>query len=993
MFSVSMLKKIFLFFVLTHCVSVHAQNFPDHVPGQIILCLQPGSTPEFLHTIIPSISGRYEPIAIEEISADQRLWLLKFDTGVFNENNLLRLVRSIPKVKVAQFNHRIRDRKIPNDPQYSKQWQWKNNGIGGGIAGADTRAELVWNVTTGGVTSNGDTIVVAVIDSGIDLNHEDLRDNIWYNRLEIPGNNIDDDANGYIDDFRGWNVQEKNDNTQSSLSNDHGVLVSGVVGAKGNNSKGVTGVNWNVKILTVRANNSSWLLDNSEVNVIAAYAYILKMRKLYNQTNGQKGAFVVATNASWGADEAKPEDSPIWCNFYDTLGHYGILNCGATTNNSINVDIRGDLPTTCPSDYLIAVQASNNSDLNISSGFGKINIDLAAPGVGILSTGIGNNYKTGSGTSFATPMVAGTIGLLYSVPGKLPELSRNYPSEAALLVKKTIMEGVDQIVALQDQNATGGRLNIFKAVNTLSNYTSKCSPPVNVQVNSVSDKVAVLVYDITPETKKVNLYYKTAISSVWTKSTDIKSPFQIAGLQMCQEYQFQLEYFCDSDSVKSPTYNFSTKGCCEIPVLSLETLGNSSVSLIWTDVIGTQRYDLRVQKNGIWDTISVRSNSAIIQGLKSCSVVDVQVRAVCDTSNVQIFAFSSTLRIKTSGCGACVDNSYCVPRGVSSFEWIKEVKINTLSNTSSGSANGYDEFPSKTTTLSRGQQYQLLLSPAYSFSPTSVYFRVWIDYNQDGILDNVNELAFDKMRTVSDTVESGVIAIPWSANTGVTRLRVGMRAILATDSLAPFSPCERGLVKSFFGEFEDYCVTIEPGYTPCPAVNNVSFIISSNSIKLKWDTLSGALGYEVNYKKKAVSDWNRMVVLKSDFIFPAPDCEEYEVRLKTICESDQSEFSKVFTVKSNCTALFEQSENLQIILAPNPFSDHIIAQVNVPEARIIKLELLDIFGRLLNQTQLRIDELGESTFMWKPDVDLDPSLYLVRCTIDNRSTVFKMIKI
>ena len=989
----SMVKNIFFLLLLVLSNSVDAQRTSAHLPGQVIVSLQPGANPDALLNRICTSQDRVRKMAdIEEISADLNLWLLKFNPDRYDENELLLSLRNFSGVKLAQFNHIVEDRLLPNDPQYDKQWQWSNNGSGGGLAGADTKAELAWNFSTGGISTQGDTIVVAVIDSGIDLNHEDLKDNIWYNIHEIPGNGIDDDGNGYADDYRGWNVQEKNDNTQSSLSNDHGVMVSGVIGAKGNNSKGVTGVNWNVKIMTVRANSSSWLLDNSEVNVISAYAYILKMRKLYNQTNGQKGAFVVATNASWGADEAKPEDSPIWCNFYDTLGYYGILNCGATTNNNINVDVRGDLPTTCPSDYLIAVQASNNTDINVSSGYGKINIDIAAPGTGILTTGVGSTYKNGTGTSFAAPMVTGTIGLMYSVPGKLIDLSKNYPSEAALLLKKAILGGADVITALQNQNATGGRLNIFRAIKNLNNLASKCTPPVNVKVDSISDNSIRVNYDVLPEITKVNIYYKVLSSTNWMKVENISAPFSISNLQKCSSYQYFLEYFCSTDSVKSDISNFQTKGCCEIPILSSNRSDTSSISLNWTAVVGIQRYELRFLNKGKWDTIPVYTNGLRLNNLLPCTEYEMQVRAVCDTIFPQNFVFSSTLRVKTTGCGACVDNSYCIPKAIANFEWIRTVKVNTLTNTTAGSTEGYKDYPSKTTSLSRGNEYDVSFAPAYSFSPTNVYFRVWIDYNQDGILDNETELVFDKKRTVSDTIESGKISIPWSAKVGLTRMRVGMKAILANDSIAPFSPCEKGLVNSFFGEFEDYCVTIEPGFVPCPVLENPRFQLSSGSILVKWDTLSGALGYEVYYKKKNLSDWNKSVVLNPFFTLSAGDCEDYELRFKTICENDQSDFSRIFAVKSNCTAAADLSNNELIEIFPNPFSDHIFIKLLSTSEKNFEIELLNFIGQSLAHTEGNSSAIG-IVHQWKPELELAPGVYFLKLRLGQKITIYKMLKI
>ncbi len=239
--------------------------------------------------------------------------------------------------------------------------------------------------------------------------HPDLIENAWFNYGEIPDNDIDDDANGYIDDYRGWNVESEDDD--GIYAGGHGTNVMGMIGARGNNEFGTVGANWNVKMMSVAGEN---LFD--EASVVQAYTYPLIQRQIFNETNGASGAFVVATNASWGIDNGNVDDVPIWTAFYDTLGQYGILNCGATANNNVNIDVVGDIPTAAPSDYMISVTATNSSDFRTFSGFGATTVDLGAPGEDVFTTSGQNGTTTTSGTSFASPLTAGVIALLYSVP-------------------------------------------------------------------------------------------------------------------------------------------------------------------------------------------------------------------------------------------------------------------------------------------------------------------------------------------------------------------------------------------------------------------------------------------------------------------------------------------------------------------------------------------------------------------------------------------------
>lgn len=355
---------------------------------------------------------------------------------------------------VAQKNHRVYQRAtIPDDPLFGSQWQYYQDND------RDIDADEAWDVTTGGTTPNGDVIVVGVIDGGCNLNHPDLIDNLWVNEGEIPSNGIDDDGNGYIDDINGWNAYGSNGNIPVD---GHGTAVNGIVGATGNNSLGVTGVNWDVKIMTIAGSSGN------EATVIESYSYLLESRMLYNSSGGAEGSFVVATNASFGIDFGNPDNYPLWCGMYDTLGENGILSCGATINGNQNVDIIGDVPTACPSEYLISVTNTNINDVKVTNaGYGLETIDLGAPGQGAYTVNT-NGYGGFGGTSGATPHVTGTIALLYSAPCvNLADMAIEDPSRAARIVRDLIFEGVDPNASLEGITVTGGRLNVNKPMQAL----------------------------------------------------------------------------------------------------------------------------------------------------------------------------------------------------------------------------------------------------------------------------------------------------------------------------------------------------------------------------------------------------------------------------------------------------------------------------------------------------------------------------------------------
>ncbi len=371
-----------------------------------------------------------------------------------SDGNVLWAVEDIP------LNYRL----IPDDAFIEKQWHLEK-----------IDAFKSWDITTGGLTPDGDTIVVAVIDDGFMPAHVDLRNNTWKNYREIPGDGLDNDNNGYTDDFEGLNIETGKDNHPLKT---HGTSTAGLIGASGNNGTGISGISWNVKLMLISEATSAG-------NVIEAYEYVLAMRKLYNETNGAKGAYVVATNLSAGIDNAFPQDNPLfqeWCSLYDQLGEAGVLNVNAVPNVHTDIDVKGDMPSTCNTPYLIRVTMTDQEDVKDEEGaFGKVYVNLAAPGREIYSTTTQNQYAAYSGTSTAAPLVSGTIGLLYAAPCmNFAELAGTDPVAAGLAVRSMILEGVDVVPALGNFTSTSGRLNILGAFTRMRDFCEGSSGELNI---------------------------------------------------------------------------------------------------------------------------------------------------------------------------------------------------------------------------------------------------------------------------------------------------------------------------------------------------------------------------------------------------------------------------------------------------------------------------------------------------------------------------------
>ncbi len=399
------------------------------------------------------------------LSERMNIYRFDFNPSSVSEKGYLKYLRQAPEVTLAQFNHRMELRgrnsgsrsslKFPNDPGFSKKWGLHNTGQTGGIADADIDAPEAWSCTTRGQTVNGDSIVIAVIDGGFFLNHPDI--NYWKNTGEIPHNGIDDDNNGYIDDYHGWDAY----NGDSSLPVDHhGTHVAGIAAATGDNDTGVTGVSWNARILPVAGSSTN------EATVVAAYSYVLAMRVRYNKTEGDSGAFVVATNSSFGVNYGNPDNFPIWCALYDSMGKVGILSAAATMNRNENVDQVGDVPTACPSDYMIAVTNTTDKDnKNTNAAYGDSTIDLGAPGTDIYSTKGEDNYDYFTGTSMATPQLAGAIALIYgAMDSILLQKYKRFPDSMGLVLREKILRNVDTLPDLIDSTTSEGRLNVVKSL-------------------------------------------------------------------------------------------------------------------------------------------------------------------------------------------------------------------------------------------------------------------------------------------------------------------------------------------------------------------------------------------------------------------------------------------------------------------------------------------------------------------------------------------------
>ena len=849
------MRKVLTLAAVFISLSLWAQM--PHESGEIIIQLSPNGNPEQIVEDLGQVGAEATGLSvIKELSKPMAIWHLKFNDDNIDEQTMLRLVKQHPAVQLAQFNHFVEKREtVPNDPSYGQQWHHQN-----------IDSELAWDITTGGETIFGDEIVVCVIEGG-NLNHPDLDGNRWVNENEIPDNGIDDDNNGYVDDYLGWDVTNENDNF--APNNGHGTNVFGMIGAKGDNGSNVTGINWDVKMMGIGGYNIF-----NEANIVECYNYPLVQRQLYRETGGERGAFVVATNASWGIDQGDMNDVPIWEAFYDTLGVHGILNCGATSNSALNIDQVGDIPTGSESDYMIAVTATNSNDQRTFSGFGQTTIDLGAPGDDVVTTSGSNGITSTSGTSFASPLTAGAIALLYSTPcPSFGALLAANPQGAADYIREALFAGVDPIPSLQTECVTGGRLNVANSVQIIMDQCSfdECLAPFEVVATETSPAVYNISWSSFGDVVGSTIRYREVGAADWTSVPTAETSVVFEDLLFCTEYEFQVSNSCeDGDSEFSDSLIFITNGCCELPTaeeINVSDIGNTEATIAWPFVLAATSVSLEiVNEDGTTVVVNdLTGTTYTFTALEPCTGYEVSISLDCSGD---VIPFGSTVDFQTFGCGACTDLSYCSSQGAGDEEWIDGVKVNNQEEYVTGSDSGYGDFTGLLEPWEMVIGSNLIdLTPGFDGNQTfPERWRVWIDFNQDGDFDSDEEV-FDESSQEPITAE---FEIPEGTTLGNTRMRIGMK--WSGFGQAPPIPC----LESFdYGEVEDYCVRID----------NADNVLESElkAFAIYPNPTNGLIRFEpVTNTSARVIDLQGRDVMKIDLSSGQADLSELEAGMYTV---------------------------------------------------------------------------------------------------------------
>lgn len=373
-------------------------------------------------------------------------WILKteqrqeLEKRLSDNDDVLRLYKNyrsqkkdFPQPEINPPNIANFQQTIFNDPQVGRQWSFRD---------ASEHGVSVLKAYKSLTNRSKKTVIVAVVDTGVDFQHPDLKNIMWKNPGEIAGNSIDDDGNGYVDDVHGISTlerDEKGNATGNPLDqHNHGTHVAGIIAAEQNNNQGIAGIASNVKIMALRTVPSR--SDETDVDVAESFIYAAK--------NGAK-----LINCSFG--KRHNEGGSL---VFDTIQHigekYGVLVIAAAGNDSTDTDRTRFYPSTLENENLLTVASTTSrGGRSYFSNFGRITVDLGAPGSGIYSTVRNGRYASYSGTSMAAPTTTGVAA----------EILSQYPDLSPIELKRVLMSSVVEIDGLRGKTVSHGRVDLFQA--------------------------------------------------------------------------------------------------------------------------------------------------------------------------------------------------------------------------------------------------------------------------------------------------------------------------------------------------------------------------------------------------------------------------------------------------------------------------------------------------------------------------------------------------
>lgn len=513
--------------------SVQSAGKAAYVPGELLVKYRASARTAALED-----SRRTRGVSTLHTFKAIRVRHLKLPEGM-TVKEALKIYQDDPDIEYAEPNYVRRASLVPNDPDFGELW---------GLQNVDATA--AWDTQTG-----SSTVVVAVLDTGADWDHEDLSANIWNNDDEAE-NGADSDGNGYTDDIRGWDfVNNDNDPDDDHSGTYHGTHVSGTIGAVGDNKVGVTGVNWSVSIMPLKILDA--MGDGFVSDEIDAINYAVA-----------NGVNIINATFSGGSYSQSEHDA------VNSARAAGVLFVAAAGNDGQD---NGDIPAYPASydlDNVIAVAATDQNDtMAWFSNYGATSVDVAAPAVNIYSTKAGDMYQYMSGTSMATPHVAGLAALIWA-----ENVGFSHDQ-----VKNRILNGVDVLPALTGTVLMAGRINANNSINPPANAPDG---PSDLQAVSASaSRIELGWTDHASDESGFKIARATAsgglFSHVATVAADVGS-YADTGLIDGMSYDYRVRAF-NAAGDSAPSEDNATTPLAAPTNLSANVVSSSRIDLSWTD--------------------------------------------------------------------------------------------------------------------------------------------------------------------------------------------------------------------------------------------------------------------------------------------------------------------------------------------------------------------------------------------------------------------------
>jgi subtilisin family serine protease len=507
----------------------------QYIADEVLVQFAPGATPFQMEQVRAIVGGQtrevIHTVTMQEAGAGC-LERVSIGNGLAVPAAIQKLQRN-RAVVFAEPNYVYQTAAVSNDTYYTNGSLWgvysddsPATGPSGTTNQFGTQAEKVW----AGNFTGSSNVLIAVIDEGVQVNHPDLNPNIWVNPFETAGDGIDNDGNGYIDDINGWDFANNDASVYDSTGDDHGTHVAGTIGARGGNGAGIAGMNWNIRMITAKFLGSG---GGTTANAVRAIDYITDLKSRH-------GINLVASNNSWGG-------SGYSQSLHDAIirhANQNILFVAAAGNSAANNNSSGFYPANYDTSMGTSTQAAASYDAVIAvasitssgalsgfSNYGSTMVDLGAPGSSIVSTVPNNTYASYDGTSMASPHVAGAVALYASAQSG---------TVTAKSIRQAILGSATPTASLSGKTVTGGRLNIFAALNLSNDQT----PPQISSISSQPGSTTAVITWTTNEPASTEVLYGTDQNNLNQTYSDANLTLNhqagLSGLNTLTTYYFRV---------------------------------------------------------------------------------------------------------------------------------------------------------------------------------------------------------------------------------------------------------------------------------------------------------------------------------------------------------------------------------------------------------------------------------------------------------------------